>query len=221
MASTAAGGSDNSSNCSSDSNSSVASTPSTTGNIEALTKQVAALEVELKDRSQKLETANERLSDRELEISILQKRLELRTSSLNKNGGGENSSIGDLLKCSRCTRKDGLISCLFEKVNLYESAILGTSPCNDNNDVKHWDLDVIFRNVGELNKLVAENERTVEYDGDSGAKFLPTNVMHLTFYADGIQLDRGRFRSYTEKATKAFMKDLSDGFFPSELQVVS
>ena len=43
--------------------------------------------------------------------------------------------------------------------------------------------------------------------------------MHLTFYADGIQLDEGRFRQYNEKATKAFMKDLSDGFFPSELQV--
>ena len=43
--------------------------------------------------------------------------------------------------------------------------------------------------------------------------------MHLTFYADGIQLDEVRFRQYNEKATKAFMKDLSDGFFPSELQV--
>ena len=54
---------------------------------------------------------------------------------------------------------------------------------------------------------------------DTGAKFLPTNVMHLTFYADGIRLDEGRFRPYAERATKAFMKDLSDGFFPSELQV--
>ena len=43
--------------------------------------------------------------------------------------------------------------------------------------------------------------------------------MHLTFYADGIRLDEGRFRPYAERATKAFMKDLSDGFFPSELQV--
>ena len=67
---------------------------------------------------------------------------------------------------------------------------------------------------------VSENERTVEYVGENGAKFLPTfDIMHLTFYADGIQLDEGRFRKYSEKATRAFMKDLSDGFFPSELQV--
>ena len=87
-------------------------------------------------------------------------------------------------------------------------------------EVGHWDLEVILRNVGELNKLVSENERTVEYVGENGAKFCPTtNIMHLTFYADGIQLDQGRFRPYAEKATRAFMKDLSDGFFPSELQV--
>lgn len=80
-AASAASTTSNNSSDSSDSSSSVASTPSTTGNIEALTKQVAALEVELKERNEKLETANERLSDRELEISILQKRLELRATS--------------------------------------------------------------------------------------------------------------------------------------------
>ena len=117
--------------------------------------------------------------------------------------------------CSSCARKDGLISNLFEKVNLYESAILGTP---ETLEVKHWDLELILRNVGELNKLVSENERTVEYN-DNEAKFLPTNTLQLSFYADGIQLDDGRFRPYGEKATKAFMKDLSDGFFPSELQV--
>ena len=96
------------------------------GNLDALTKQVAALEVELKERTEKLETATERLSDRELEISILQKRLELRSSASLSSNRDNNL---DLLKCSGCSRKDGLISSLFEKVNLYESAILGKSPC--------------------------------------------------------------------------------------------
>ena len=133
-------------------------------------------------------------------------------------GGGTAASHQALLpkNCSSCARKDGLISNLFEKVNLYESAILGTT--DSCLEVKHWDLDTILRNVGELNKLVAENERSVEYN-DNGAKFLPTNTLQLAFYADGIQLDDGRFRPYGEKATRAFMKDLADGFFPSELQV--
>ena len=95
--------------------------------MAALTKQVQALESELKERNEKLETANERLSDRDLEISILQKRLELRASLManrNSNSKTDASSSSskhvhkihdDLSKCSGCSRKDGLISCLFEK----------------------------------------------------------------------------------------------------------
>ena len=80
-------------------------------------------------------------------------------------------------------------------------------------------MEVIMRNVGELNGLVSENERSVEYVSH-GAKFQqPLNVMNLTFYSDGLRLDNGRFRPYYETTTKAFMKDLSDGFFPAELQV--
>ena len=185
------------------------STPAShSNNVELLAKQVEKLENKLKERNEKLETATERLSDRELEISILQKRLELRGGAA--TGGGGNQAKN----CSSCARKDGLISNLFEKVNLYESAILGTESL----EVKDWDLDHILRNVGELNKLVAENERSVEYN-DNGAKFLPNHTLQLAFYADGLQLDDGRFRLYNEKATKAFMKDLTDGFFPSELQV--
>ena len=58
---------------------------STPPNIELLAKQVEKLESKLKDRNEKLETATERLSDRELEISILQKRLELRGGKANKH----------------------------------------------------------------------------------------------------------------------------------------
>ena len=100
----------------SEASSSAASTPSL-NNLETLAKQVANLEYELKHKNEKLETATERLSDRELEISILQKRLELRSARLKNELAKE--------KCTGCTKKDGLISSLFEKVNLYESAILG------------------------------------------------------------------------------------------------
>ena len=125
-------------------------------NLETLAKQVANLEYELKHKNEKLETATERLSDRELEISILQKRLELRSARLKNELAKE--------KCTGCTRKDGLISTLFEKVNLYESAILGTTTPSE--ESCNWDLDLLIRNIGELNKLVAENIRTVEYGGN-------------------------------------------------------
>lgn len=198
----------------------MASTPSVmmSNNVEILAGKVAALEVELKAKTERLENATERLSDRELEISILQKRLELRSA---RKANAELLPFPHPDGCSGCSKKDSLIVSLFEKVNLYETAILGVTSEAASASAKatDWDLDAIMRNVGELNKLVAENDRTIEYV-DNGAKFNPKDVMHLWFFADGIQLDQGRFRSYSEKATKAFMKDLSDGFFPSELQVL-
>ena len=52
------------------------------------------LENELKERNERLETATERLSDRELEISILQKRLEIR-SSVSKKGPNKINCLPD------------------------------------------------------------------------------------------------------------------------------
>ena len=80
-------------------------------------------------------------------------------------------------------------------------------------------LDQVIKNMSELNHLVTENEREVEYDGNGGARFNRAAVVAVTFYLDGFTVDRGRFRSYAETASQTFLKDLTDGFFPAEMQV--
>ena len=40
----------------------------------------------------------------------------------------------------------------------------------------------------------------------------------LTLYANGIMMFSGPFRPYTDKLTQICIKDLMDGYFPSELQ---
>ncbi|CAF4836570.1 unnamed protein product, partial [Rotaria magnacalcarata] len=40
----------------------------------------------------------------------------------------------------------------------------------------------------------------------------------LILYANGIFLFNGPFRSYTEPSTQQFIRDVQDGYFPSELQ---
>ena len=52
-----------------------------------------------------------------------------------------------------------------------------------------------------------------------GARFNKAAVVSLTFFMDGFLVDKGRFRPYTETASQVFLKDLSDGFFPGEMQV--
>ncbi len=78
------------------------------------------MEEELRESTEKLEDTKEKLSDRDLEISILQKRLELRRSS--KSSASLNK-IDPVESCHDCKMKDALIATLAEKVQLYESIL--------------------------------------------------------------------------------------------------
>jgi len=40
----------------------------------------------------------------------------------------------------------------------------------------------------------------------------------MTFYANGMMLFSGPFRPYTDPLTQQFIQDITDGYFPSELQ---
>ena len=71
---------------------------------------------------EKLETSQERLSDRELEVAILEKRLELRKG--NSKSGLDSSKISISEPCVDCKHKDALIVNLAEKVQLYESILM-------------------------------------------------------------------------------------------------
>ena len=80
-----------------------------TGDLSSNTTQV--LENKLRNCNQELEDVRERLSDRELEVEILQKRLSLRKSgSLSKD-------------CSECVKKEAVISDLYEKMAQLEVTV--------------------------------------------------------------------------------------------------
>ncbi|CAN0123241.1 unnamed protein product, partial [Hapterophycus canaliculatus] len=51
-----------------------------------------------------------------------------------------------------------------------------------------------------------------------GAEFQATRSVHLVFYADGIVVEGGNVRPYSDRATISFLSDLRDGFFPSEFK---
>ena len=177
---------------------------------------IKELEKDLARKSDELEVVKDRLSDRELEVAILEKRLSLRS----QQNGAQKMTNG----CDECKRKEKVIGQLYEKMEGLEAAV--DAFCNKHNSPKplsplssDFDLDQIMKNISELNHLVTENERDVEYvSGGGGAKFNRASVVALAFYADGFQVDKGRFRLYSETASKTFLKDLNDGFFPAEMQ---
>ena len=166
--------------------------------------------------------------------------------------------------CEECVRKEKVIGQLYEKMEGLEEAV--DAFCKDqqrqlvreksmgmgqsNQQQLQVNLDQVIKNISELNHLVTENEKEVQYDlagrvnnkifggmllstvtapiaclpfyllpSGHGARFNKAAVVSLTFFLDGFLVDKGRFRPYTETASQVFLKDLSDGFFPGEMQV--
>ena len=99
------------------------------------------------------------------------------------------------IKCSECGKKEE----------------------EDNCKEKRVDFDLILRNIADLNRIVTEKDRQVETVGRKAA-FQKTPIVTIAFYANGFQLDSNRLRGYDEASSAAFLRDLEDGFFPSELQ---
>lgn len=44
------------------------------------------------------------------------------------------------------------------------------------------------------------------------------DAVQLTVYANGIFMFNGPFRPFSDTQTQSFLKDILDGYFPSELQ---
>nr|DBA33757.1 TPA: hypothetical protein GDO54_001395 [Pyxicephalus adspersus] len=81
------------------------------------------------------------------------------------------------------------------------------------------DFDLILENLRDLNVLGGEGVSQIQYSARS-ARLKPPDPIPLTLYKNGIILFQGPFRSYQEPSTQQCIKDIMDGFFPSELQAL-
>lgn len=77
--------------------------------------------------------------------------------------------------------------------------------------------DLIIQNIKDLNALAGDGEAKV-VNTSNGAKLQTTTSIPLTLYKNGIMMFSGPFRSFEEVSTQRCMKDIMDGYFPSELQ---
>ncbi|KAI8829563.1 hypothetical protein BJ741DRAFT_622727 [Chytriomyces cf. hyalinus JEL632] len=80
-----------------------------------------------------------------------------------------------------------------------------------------YDMTVIHHRINELNAAAGENESVVDVvDGKSCLKF--PEKLEIAIYCDGITLKKGPLRRFSDHATKLFMRDIIDGYFPYELK---
>ena len=206
--------------------------------------RIKELEEDLSKKSESVQTLKDRVSDRELEISILQKRLSLRTHSAQNTNATNTATTSTNTpptknpksqECDECKRKEKVIDQLYSKLEVLENAVesfvngspmlpktpkhgssmttkgnVGSSPISK--------LDLILKNINELNSLITETRKDVEYVASNTAQFQKHDVVSLTFFKDGFKVDNNRFRAYDEPLSQNFMKDLADGFYPAEMQ---
>ncbi|XP_063810800.1 UBX domain-containing protein 11 isoform X3 [Pseudophryne corroboree] len=81
----------------------------------------------------------------------------------------------------------------------------------------HIDFDLILENLKDLNVLGGDGVSHIEYKGGA-ARLRPPEPLPLTLYSNGIIMFQGPFRSYQEASTQQCLRDIMDGYFPSELQ---
>ena len=142
---------------------------------------------DLSEKSTSFQEVKERLSDRELEISILQKRLSLRASSAHAAGStvtaNEAPSKANKAmpqECDECKRKEKVIDQLYSKLEGLETAVesfvtgnalLSQTPkhsvpvasSSGKSSSPTSNLDLIMKNINELNNLITESRKDVEY----------------------------------------------------------
>jgi DNA-binding HxlR family transcriptional regulator len=80
------------------------------------------------------------------------------------------------------------------------------------------DLDLLLCKMAELNRVV-EEERGVIVTRNKRAQFRRPEVVPLRVFTDGIAVGAGgALRPYADADLQAFMRDILDGYFPSEFR---
>ncbi|KAK3578076.1 hypothetical protein CHS0354_006725 [Potamilus streckersoni] len=79
------------------------------------------------------------------------------------------------------------------------------------------DYNLLIENIQELNILAGEGVSKIQHTID-GARLKMPDPVNLTLFANGIMLYSGPFRPFSDPLTQQCIQDLTDGYFPSELQ---
>ena len=76
----------------------------------------------------------------------------------------------------------------------------------------------IIQNVEELNQLAGEGVGQVVRRADGSSHIKMPDPVALRLYRNGVMMFDGPFRPFETEATQRLIRDLTDGYFPGELQ---
>ncbi|XP_034269427.1 UBX domain-containing protein 11 isoform X1 [Pantherophis guttatus] len=198
--------------------------------MTSMMQKIASLEQKVKSQAQAIQEKNKKIRELEEQIKTFQKRTEKTSPGatrveelemlclqlqrqvwemerfLNDYGliwvGEDPDSLREL---ESREEEESLTSRTFWKPG---EAIISETPIN---------FDLIFKNLTDLNVLAGEGVSQIKHT-TGGARLKRLDSVPITFYQNGIVMFNGPFRSYEEPSTQRCLRDIMDGFFPSELQ---
>ncbi|XP_042345063.1 UBX domain-containing protein 11 [Plectropomus leopardus] len=189
--------------------------------MTAALQRVCLLEKKVKTQAQEIKSKDER-------ISLLEK---------NQKPQKESENVHDLSRDDlerRCQKLQSQVCEMERFLNDYGLIWVGDDESSDSAESAqparglwqpdssvvsnfHMNFDLVLRRIKELNILAGDGESFVQ-STSTGAQLAKKDPIQLSLYGNGIVMFEGPFRSYEEHSTQRCMRDLMDGYFPSELQ---
>ncbi|XP_056237058.1 UBX domain-containing protein 11 isoform X3 [Seriola aureovittata] len=186
--------------------------------MSAMMQRVNLLEKKVRSQAQEIECKNKK-------ISVLEKKLKVWKES---GSAHDLSGREDLEK--RCQQLQNQVHEMESFLNDYGLLWVGDGETSDSEDCAqtyssgisgvrdfYMNFDLVMLRIMELNILAGEGESFVQSTA-TGAQLAKKEPIQLRLYSNGIVMFDGPFRSYQEHSTQQCMRDLMDGYFPSELQ---
>ncbi|XP_054002718.1 uncharacterized protein LOC128889278 [Hylaeus anthracinus] len=200
--------------------------------ISALTKQLYLVESQMHKVQSSLRRSEEQLRSKDQEIGRLKRKVkEWETKSKNQETLRKKEQQQRRVQTDR---SDYLYSqCLMLEHRIYEMekflADYGLIWVGDTNSPKCHEpvannyigpcYEQIIANIDQLNLAAGKGEVHVQHnEKGNGATFKTPSCMSLKFYKNGMIVQDGLLRPYDDPATESFLRDILDGYFPSELQ---
>ncbi|KYM78190.1 UBX domain-containing protein 11 [Atta colombica] len=94
-----------------------------------------------------------------------------------------------------------------------------TTNVDSSNNYINMCYEQLVTNIDQLNLAAGKGEVHIHHnEKGGGATFKTPSCMALKFYKNGICINGGPLRSYHDSTAISFIRDILDGYFPSELQ---
>ncbi|KAG7475518.1 hypothetical protein JOB18_032895 [Solea senegalensis] len=186
--------------------------------MSAMMQRVTLLEIKVTNQTQELQSKNKK-------ISMLEEKLRVQRDSASTR---DLSGRDDVEK--RCQQLQNQVHEMESFLSDYGLIWVGDERSSDSDKCEethssgtsegrdfHMNFDLVLQRIKDMNIVAGEGETFVQ-STPTGAQLARKDPVQLRLYSNGIVMFDGPFRSYQENSTQQFMRDLMDGYFPSELQ---